>query len=81
MNKQNVTLSLPKSLLKKVKVMAVRSEKSLSEFLKQALEEKVREEAGYKKARQRQLKLIKKGIDLGTEGHIHISREALHVRG
>lgn len=80
MNRQNVTLSLPTSLLKKAKVIAARREKSLSEFLRESLEEKVREANGYKKARRRQLKLLKEGLDLGTKGHITTPREELHER-
>ncbi len=81
MNRQNVTLSLPRSLLKKARMIAVSKEKSLSELLKESLEEKVREATGYRKARQRQLKLLKKGLDLGTKGRITVSREELHARG
>ncbi|MEW6456589.1 MAG: DUF6364 family protein [Acidobacteriota bacterium] len=80
MDRQNVTLSLPKSLLKKAKLIAVKKEKSLSELMREALEEKVREDTGYKKARERQLRLLKVGLDLGTEGRITISREKLHAR-
>lgn len=80
MERQNVTLSLPKSLLKKAKVMAAGKEKSLSELLRDALEEKVREDTGYKKARERQLRLLKTGLDLGTKGRLTISREELHAR-
>ncbi len=80
MIKQNVTLSLPKSLLKKAKVIAASKEKSLSEFLRESLEMRIREATGYRKARERQLKLLKKGIDFGTEGRIAISREKLHER-
>ena len=78
MNRQNVTLSLPTSLLKKAKVIAASREKSLSEFLRESLEEKVREANGYNKARRRQLKLLKEGLDLGTKGHITTQREELH---
>jgi len=80
MNRQNVTLSLPKSLLKKAKVIAASREKSLSELLRESLEEKVREANGYKKARERQLRLLKQGLDLGTKGHITTTREELHGR-
>jgi len=80
MNRQNVTLSLPKSLLKKAKVIAASREKSLSELLRESLEEKVREANGYKKARQRQLKLLKEGLDLGTKGRITTTRDELHER-
>ncbi len=80
MERQNVTLSLPKPLLRKAKAVATKTEKSLSELLREALEEKVNEESGYKKAKRRQLNLLKAGLDLGTEGYIKISREELHAR-
>ncbi len=80
MERKNVTLSLPKLLLKKAKMIAASEDKSLSEFLKESLEEKVVNATGYKKAKMRQLKLIKKGLDLGTKGKIVISREEIHAR-
>ena len=80
MERQNVTLSLPKLLLKKAKVIAASREKSLSELLRESLEEKVREANGYKKARQRQLKLLKEGLDLGTNGNIATTRDEIHER-
>jgi len=80
MEKQNVTLSLPKSLLKRAKVMAARQEKSLSEFLKESLEEKLRGSAGYKQAMERQVRLMSKGFDFGIKDRIGISREEIHER-
>jgi metal-responsive CopG/Arc/MetJ family transcriptional regulator len=80
MNKQNVTLSLPKSLLKKAKIFAASREKSLSELIRESLEDKVREATGYEKAKRSQLKLLKEGIDLGTKGRIKTTREELHAR-
>jgi len=80
MEKQNITLSLPKGLLKKAKLLAVKREKSMSQFLMEALEDKLREYRGYKRARGRQLKLLRTGFDLGTKGHITTSREDLHAR-
>ena len=80
MERQNVMLSLPKLLLKKAKVIAASREKSLSELLRESLEEKVREANGYKKARQRQLKLLKEGLDLGTKGDIATTRDEIQVR-
>lgn len=47
MKRRNVTLSLPEPLLRKAKVVAARKETSLSELLREALEEKVREHTGY----------------------------------
>jgi len=80
MERQNVTLSLPKLLLKKAKVIAASREKSLSELLRESLEQKVREANGYKKARQRQLKLLKEDLDLGTKGRIATTRDEVHER-
>jgi metal-responsive CopG/Arc/MetJ family transcriptional regulator len=80
MERQNVTLSLPKALLKKAKTIAAQQEKSLSELLRESIEEKVRESSGFKKARKRQLQLLRNGIDLGTEGKLTATREDLHER-
>jgi hypothetical protein len=80
MDRQNVTLSLPRSLLKKAKIVAIKKEKSLSQLLVEALEEKVREDIDYKKAREKQFKLLNAGFDLGTKGRMTISREELHAR-
>jgi hypothetical protein len=80
MEKQNVTLSLPKALLQKAKLMAVRQDKSLSQLLVEALQEKIQEEAAYRKARERQLRLLETGFNLGTRGQLTVSREELHAR-
>lgn len=80
MDKQNVTLSVPKSLLKKAKMLAAQSDKSLSQLLRESLEEKVKESNDYKSAKNRQLKLLRDGLNLGTKGNIGFSREELHER-
>ena len=80
MERQNLTVSLPKALLRKAKIVAAQREKSLSEIIRESLEEKVREANGYKKARERQRRLLESGLDLGTQGMISITREELHVR-
>lgn len=80
MEKQNITLSIPRLLLKQAKILAASQDKSLSQFLRESLEEKVREEADYDKARKRQLRLLKKGLNLGTRGQITLTRDELHAR-
>lgn len=80
MERQNVTLSLPKSLLKKAKTLATKEDRSLSELLRETLEERVKQESGYQRARERQIALMKKGFDLGSKGKITITREELHER-
>lgn len=80
MEKRNITLSLPKSLLKKAKVAAASEGKSLSELVRESLDARLREVAGYGRARKRQLDLLKRGFDLGTEGRILTTRAELHGR-
>ena len=80
MERQNVTLSLPKALLKKAKALAASKEKSLSVLLRESLEEKVGTASGFNNARERQQKLLKRGMDLGTKGRLGVSRDELHVR-
>jgi predicted DNA-binding protein len=80
MENQNVTLSIPRSLLKQAKVLAASQDKSLSQLLRESLEEKVREKADYQQARKRQLRRLRQGFDLGTAGELKISRDELHVR-
>jgi metal-responsive CopG/Arc/MetJ family transcriptional regulator len=78
MERQNVTLSLPKVLLKRAKAMAASKEKSLSELLREFLEEKIKEATGYKKAKDRQMGLLNQRLDLGTKGLMTVTREELH---
>lgn len=80
MERQNVTISLPKALLKKAKIIAAKSDKSLSELIREAMEEKIEESTGYQRAKQRHLTLLRTGIDLGTKGNIEILRDELHAR-
>lgn len=68
MERRNVTLSLPKTLLKKAKTLAVMKDRSLSDLLREILEEKVKEETGYQRAKDRQTAFMEKGFDLGTKG-------------
>ena len=80
MERQNVTLSLPKSLLKKAKTLATKEDRSLSELLRETLEERVMQKSGYQRARERQIALMKKGFDMGSKGKVAVTREELHER-
>lgn len=80
MERQNVTLSLPKTLLKKAKTLAVMKEQSLSDLLRETLEERVKEETGYQSAKERQIALMGKGLNLGSKGTITVSRDEIHER-
>lgn len=80
MERQNITLSMPKDVLRKAKVLAAQNNKSLSQLVRESLEETLRKSSGYKRAKDRQLKLLREGLDLGTRGNIKITREELHER-
>jgi hypothetical protein len=80
MEYQNVTLSLPKELLIKVKHIAIDRNTSLSGLLKQYMEEIVEKYNEYMKAKQQHLKIMEEGIDLNTGGSITWRRDDLHER-
>ena len=80
METQNITLSLPKELLLKVKLIAVKRQTSVSRLLTQTLENIVRQEEAYSHSRLRHLKLLEQGMDLGTGGQITTTRDELHER-
>ena len=80
MEKQNVTLSLPRTLIKKAKRLAVQEEKSFNELVRQCIEQRLGSSTGYAKARERQIKLLEAGVDLGTKGRVSVTREEMHER-
>lgn len=81
MDKQNVTISIPKDILKKAKHIAVDRQTSLSRLLAEKLEEIVHNEDAYNKAKNRQLDTMEKGFDMGLQNQITWTREELHDRG
>jgi hypothetical protein len=81
METQNITLSLPKELLLKVKLMAVERGTSVSGFLTQTLVKLVEQEEAYVHSRRRHLEWLDHGADLGTGGRLSISRKELHRGG
>jgi hypothetical protein len=80
MEKQNITLSLPKDLLQKVKIIAVKNNTSLSGLLSDYLARITNEEEAYQIAQTRHRRLLKKGFDFGLKGKIPWKREELHER-
>jgi hypothetical protein len=80
MEKQNITLALPKDILRKVKIIAVQEGTSVSGLLTRLLKELVSHEEGYETAHRSHLTTLEKGIDLGTEGTTRWTREELHER-
>jgi hypothetical protein len=80
MEKQNVTLSIPKDILRKAKIVAVEQDTSLSGLLTQALIEIVEKSDQYMVAKQQHMAQLAQVGDLGTQGQIAWKREALHQR-
>ncbi len=80
METQNITLSLPKRTLKKIKQIAAQRQTSVSGMLTEILEEIADQETGYARSRQRQLALLEKGFDLGIKEKRLASRDELHER-
>ncbi len=79
-NTQNVTLAIPKNVLRKAKILAIQKNTSLSALLTQTLTELVAHQEAYEQARQRNLVHLKSGFDLGTQGRLPWKREDLHER-
>jgi hypothetical protein len=80
MIKQNITLSLPKNLIRKAKHIAFQEEKSFNELVRQCLEQRLSKTTNYAKARDRQIELLESGLDFGTEGRIKVGRDEIHER-
>lgn len=76
---QNVTLALPKWLLRKVKHLAVERDKSISRLLAETLEEMVARSDAYDTAKERARRLLKNPPDLGTFERTW-TRDELHER-
>jgi len=65
MEMQNITLSLPKPVLCRVRVLAVQRQSSVTRLLTQAVEKMLEEETEFETARRRQAALLAKGFNLG----------------
>ena len=58
---QNVTLAIPKEILRKAKILAVKNNTSLSGLLTQTLQAMVSDDEKYQQARLSNIKLLRKG--------------------
>jgi len=80
MEQENTTLTLPKDVLKRAKVMAAVQGTSISAMMEDLLKNHLERHEGYEKARQRQAAVLSKGLDMGTGGKPTWKREQLHRR-
>jgi len=78
--RQNVTIAVPKELLKQAKHLAVERGTSLSGLLSEFLEQLVGAELGRQKAAERMKRSLARGLDRGTNGRCSWTRESVHER-
>ena len=76
--KQNITLAIDGSLLKRARAVAARRGLSVSALLADELRELVAEDTAYESAQRRAAALLEDGLSLG--GARVTDREALHER-
>lgn len=76
--KQNVTISLSRQALKKVKILAAKRDTSISGLLAHEIERLVAQEEAYEQAERQALALLDRGFHMG--GAITVSRDELHER-
>ena len=77
---QNITLRLPRDLLRRVKRLAVERETSVSSLMGEALARLTDEDRRYAAARKRALTALRSAGSLGTRGRRTWSRDELHAR-
>lgn len=80
MKYQNITLSLPKETLMKVKLIAVKKNISVSKLLSKQLQDFVEKHEEYEKAKKRQIYLMNSGFDMQVKEKFSWRREELHDR-
>jgi metal-responsive CopG/Arc/MetJ family transcriptional regulator len=78
MEMQNITLSIPKSTLRKIKLIAVQRETSVSKLITEAVEKIAREDDKYNQAMEEALSMMKQGFHIGFKKSA--SRDELHDR-
>ena len=77
---QNVTLSVPRELLRRVKRLAADRDTSVSALMTEALARLTDEHRRYSAARKRALAAMKSAKSLGTRGRRIWTRDELHER-
>jgi hypothetical protein len=77
---QNVTLSLPREVLKRVKRLAADRDTSVSALMTEALSRLADEDRRYSAARKRALAAMTSARSLGTRGRRTWTRDDLHER-
>jgi predicted transcriptional regulator len=74
----NVTVSLSPEVIRKVRALAAKRSTSISELVAERIEELIRKDEAYEKAKRSAVARMRRGIHLG--GVISASRDELHER-
>ena len=77
---QNITLSLPRELLKRLKRFAADRKTSIFLLISEALARLADEDKRYSAARKRAMRALRSARSLGTGGRDTWSRDELHER-
>jgi hypothetical protein len=77
-DRQNITISLSRQVLRKAKILAARRETSISSLLAQQIESLVGEDEAYERAERQAAALLDAGFHMG--GLIRARRDELHAR-
>ena len=80
MENRNITLSLPRELLRRIKRLAADRDTSVSSMMIEALKRLADEDRRYSAARKRALAALRSARSLGTAGRRTWSRDELHER-
>ncbi len=76
-SKQNLTVRLDKTTIRKAKILAAKLGTSISAFVAPQIRTSVEEDDAYESARRAALELLERGLHLGGR---RVSREELHDR-
>ncbi|MDA8279765.1 MAG: CopG family transcriptional regulator [Actinomycetota bacterium] len=79
METRNVTVTLQRDLLRRVKIVAAKRDTSISALLTGAVEDIVRQD-DLEVTRRRIVERLSDGYDLGSDGRVPCGRDDLHDR-
>ncbi len=77
---RNITLALPRDLVRRLKVVAAERDTSISALLRDLLEELVARDDDYDRVWGREIEVMERGLNLGTGGRITWTRDEVHER-
>lgn len=80
MEMQNVTLRLPRDLVRQARHVAVERGISLSKLLAECVERAIERDGAYEAAKARALRSMQEGIPMGVGAEVGWTRDELHER-